>query len=45
MLEIFSGESLPDSIWRADLDAVLQKNVEAFARIWQESAAEFNATH
>lgn len=44
VLEIFSGESLPDSIWRADLDAVLQKNVEAFARIWQESEVEFSAT-
>ncbi len=40
VLEIFSGESLPDSIWRADLDAVLRKNVAAFARIWQESARE-----
>ena len=25
VLEIFSGESLPDSIWRADLDAVIEK--------------------
>lgn len=33
VLEIFSGESLPGSIWRADLDAVLQKNLQAFARI------------
>lgn len=37
VLEIFSGESLPDSIWRADLDAMLQKNVDAFSRIWQDS--------
>lgn len=37
VLEIFSGESLPDSIWRSDLDAVLRKNLEAFADIWQQS--------
>jgi len=38
VLEIFSGESLPDSIWRSDLDVVLQKNIAAFARLWEESA-------
>lgn len=37
VLEIFSGESLPDSLWRADLDSVLDKNVVAFVRIWDES--------
>jgi sugar phosphate isomerase/epimerase len=37
VLEIFSGESLPDSIWRNDLDAMLRKNVDAFSRIWQSS--------
>jgi len=37
VLEIFSGESLPDSIWRGDLDAMLQKNMDAFSRIWQNS--------
>jgi len=45
VLEIFSGESLPDSIWRADLDAVLQENADAFERIWQESKAELHVTH
>lgn len=45
VLEIFSGESLPDSIWRADLDAILQENCEAFARIWQESEAGLRVTH
>ena len=45
VLEIFSGESLPESIWRADLDAVLQENVDAFARIWQKSEAERHVTH
>lgn len=38
VLEIFSGESLPDSIWRSDLDAVLAKNLHAFEHIWQTSA-------
>lgn len=37
VLEIFSAESLPDSIWRADLDAVLDRNREAFAAVWQRS--------
>lgn len=45
VLEIFSGESLPDSIWRADLDAVLQENADAFERIWQESEVESRVTH
>lgn len=45
VLEIFSAESLPNSIWRADLDAVLQKNVDAFSRIWQASGAETRVTH
>jgi len=38
VLEIFSGESLPDSIWRSDLDAVLKQNFDAFGRLWQETA-------
>jgi sugar phosphate isomerase/epimerase len=38
VLEIFSGESLPDSIWRSDLDAVLRKNLQAFGHICQENA-------
>ncbi|HVA29400.1 MAG TPA: sugar phosphate isomerase/epimerase family protein [Candidatus Baltobacteraceae bacterium] len=37
VLEIFSGESLPDSIWRSDLDVTLRKNLDAFARTWQAS--------
>lgn len=39
VLEIFSSESLPNSIWRADLDAVLDKNAIAFARLWNRSEA------
>lgn len=38
VLEIFSGESLPDSIWRSDLDAMLEKNLNAFASMWEKSA-------
>lgn len=37
VLEIFSGESLPDSLWRGDLDAVLEKNNRAFATAWEGS--------
>lgn len=37
VLEIFSGESLLDSIWRSDLDEVLAKNLSAFARVWEQS--------
>lgn len=38
VLEIFSAESLPDSIWRSDLDVALQKNLGAFERVWKKSA-------
>ncbi|MBV9103480.1 MAG: sugar phosphate isomerase/epimerase, partial [Candidatus Eremiobacteraeota bacterium] len=38
VLEIFSGESLPDSLWRADLDAVLRVNRNVFGLIWEQSA-------
>lgn len=37
VLEIFSAESLPDSIWRSDLEVVLRENAEAFAHLWKES--------
>jgi len=39
VLEIFSSESLPNSIWRADLDAVIDKNAIAFVQIWDRSEA------
>ncbi|HEX4012812.1 MAG TPA: sugar phosphate isomerase/epimerase family protein [Candidatus Cybelea sp.] len=45
VLEIFSAESLPDSIWRADLDAVVQKNAAAFSRIWRESDLSLHAAN
>lgn len=37
VLEIFSGESLPDSIWRSDLEATLAQNRDAFMQIWRAS--------
>jgi sugar phosphate isomerase/epimerase len=37
VLEIFSDESLPDSIWRADLDEVIRENVIAFVQTWDAS--------
>jgi len=37
VLEIFSSESLPDSIWRSDLDALLARNRSAFADVWRTS--------
>jgi len=39
VVEIFSDESLPDSIWRSDLDAAIDRNAEAFVRIWDASTA------
>lgn len=39
VLEIFSSESLPDSIWRAEFGPLLQRNKAAFARVWLESEA------
>ena len=34
VVEIFSSESLPESLWRADLDAVLERCVLGFEKIW-----------
>jgi len=39
VLEIFSSESLPNSLWRAEFSSVLQNNVKAFAKVWRESEA------
>lgn len=39
VVEIFSDESLPDSLWRADLDDVIDRNIVAFERAWNASAA------
>ncbi len=39
VVEIFSSESLPDSLWRADLDEVIDRNIMAFERIWEATTA------
>ncbi|MDQ2817175.1 MAG: sugar phosphate isomerase/epimerase [Candidatus Eremiobacteraeota bacterium] len=39
VLEIFSGESLPDSLWRADFANMLRRNMEGFASAWAQSEA------
>jgi sugar phosphate isomerase/epimerase len=38
VVEIFSAESLPDSLWNADLDEVIDRNIVAFERVWEEAA-------
>lgn len=38
VLEIFSSESLPNSLWRGDFGAILQKNMAAFSHVWKNSA-------
>lgn len=37
VLEIFSAGSLPDSLWRGGLTAMLARNREAFVRIYEMS--------
>jgi sugar phosphate isomerase/epimerase len=37
VLEIFSSESLTDSLWRAEFVPLLQRNMAAFAKVWLES--------
>lgn len=37
VLEIFSDESLPDSLWRSDLQHVLKKNLANFSTAWSAS--------
>jgi sugar phosphate isomerase/epimerase len=39
VVEIFSSESLPDSLWRADLDEVIDRNIMAFDRMWEATTA------
>jgi len=38
VIEIFSAQSLPDSLWNGDMDEMLEQNIVAFERLWQESA-------
>lgn len=37
VLEIFSAQRLPDSLWNADPDGVIDRNRRAFQRLWEES--------
>lgn len=39
VLEIFSEESLPDSLWRGDIGASLRRNAEAFSALAVEALA------
>ncbi len=39
VIEIFSAQSLPDSLWNGDMNAMLERNIVAFERLWQESEA------
>lgn len=39
VVEIFSSESLPDSLWKADLDAVIDRNIVAFEQLWEASGS------
>ncbi len=44
VIEIFSSESLPDSLWRADLNTVLDASIRGVARLGEyEPAAELSA--
>ncbi len=40
VLEIFSSQSLPDSIWSSDLRSTVTQNMRAFERVWQTSSAD-----
>ncbi|MGH2512192.1 MAG: sugar phosphate isomerase/epimerase family protein [Candidatus Limnocylindrales bacterium] len=44
VLEIFSAESLPGSIWREPLDDVIRRNRVAFGSIWARSLANPTGT-
>jgi len=37
VLEIFSDDSLADSLWRSDLQAVIERNARAFEALWARS--------
>ena len=34
VVEIFSSESLPGSLWRGDLDEVLDRSIVGFDYVW-----------
>lgn len=39
VVEIFSSESLADSLWKSDLDDVIDRNIVAFERVWNATVA------
>lgn len=39
VLEIFSAETVPDSVWAGNIDEAIDRSVTAFERIWEETAA------
>lgn len=39
VLEIFSTQALPDSLWNGDIRATLERNRRAFDRVWRESTS------
>ncbi len=38
VVEIFSSESMADSLWKANLDEVIDRNIMAFERMWEETS-------
>ncbi len=43
VLEIFSSESLPHSLWLTDLEGLLRKNFQAFSALWTGEAPNAHA--
>ena len=43
VVEIFSSESIPGSLWRSDLDSVLEKSICGFETIWEAVLAKRRA--
>ncbi len=39
VIEIFSSESLPGSLWKGDLDGLLDRSIEGFDRLWRRFVA------
>ncbi len=43
VLEIFSTQSLPDSIWRSNFRATVQRGMRVFDELWKQSTAAMSA--
>lgn len=43
VLEIFSTQSLPDSVWRSDLRAAVERGMQVFDDLWNRSTAAIAA--